>query len=100
MYNTRGTTALWKRQKTLEDDLLVVMKGQIVPVGRVSVGEEGVGGGDAVVVEVDVLGAWDELGLDAGWNNEVGVRGLFATNSRIYTTKYHQGISSQILGQT
>lgn len=79
-----GVLGLWMRVTTddgerkkisRDDDLLVIMKGQIVPVERVTVSEEGVGEGEdgTVVVEIDTEGAWEDLGLDAGWNNEVGI---------------------------
>lgn len=61
------------KKKITRDDLLVVMKGQIIPVDKVDVSDEGIMGDDTVMIDIDTEGAWDELGLDAGWNNEVGI---------------------------
>ena len=66
------------------DDLLVLMKGVVIPPERVKINTEGLGGvslednlerpGARVgVIEIDVQGAWDDLNLDAGWSSEVGV---------------------------
>lgn len=47
------------------DNFLVTLLGQVVPVEFVKLRND--------VVEVDVEGAWDAMGLDAGWSNEVRV---------------------------
>ena len=60
----------WKVQT-----MMVMIQGKPVPEGMVKVNKEGVPEGMAGsgVIEVDVLGAWREMGLDSGWGNEVGV---------------------------
>jgi hypothetical protein len=61
------------------DDLMITVKGQVIPQGRVKITAEGVDAtkGDeyskAGILEVDVEGAWNDLKLDAGWSNEVNV---------------------------
>ncbi|KAJ9652034.1 hypothetical protein H2198_008735 [Neophaeococcomyces mojaviensis] len=63
----------------VDNDLLVLMKGHVVPRERVKVTTEGIDalltgdGGQPGLIEIDAEGAWDDLNLDAGWNNEVGV---------------------------
>ena len=49
------------------DQFMVMLRGLAIPVERVKIDEEN------GVLEVDVQGAWEDLNLDAGWNNEVGV---------------------------
>jgi hypothetical protein len=49
------------------DQFMVMLRGLAIPVERVKIDEEN------GVLEVDVQGAWEDLRLDAGWNNEVGV---------------------------
>lgn len=78
-----GVLGIWvkvsgesEKKINLEDDLLVVMKGQIVPVDTVRVSTDGIGDdnvNDTALIEIDTEAAWDELDLEAGWNNEVGV---------------------------
>ena len=54
-------------EKTVEDDVLVMISEKVVPMHTVKIAEQ------APVLEVNVEAAWDELGLQAGWSNEVRV---------------------------
>ena len=54
-------------QKAVEDDVLVMISEKVVPMRTVKIAEQ------APVLEVDVEAAWDEMGLEAGWSNEVRV---------------------------
>ena len=54
-------------KKSVEDDVLVLVQGKVVPVHTVKIQEQ------SPVLEVDVERAWDEMGLEAGWSNEVRV---------------------------
>jgi hypothetical protein len=49
------------------DPFMVMLRGMAVPPERVKIDDE------HSVLEVDVQGAWKDLNLDAGWNNEVTV---------------------------
>jgi hypothetical protein len=64
-----GVLGIWVSdmgERTVEQ-FMVMLRGQAVPAERVKIdGENG-------VLEVDVQGAWDDLDLNAGWNNELGV---------------------------
>ena len=84
-----GTLGIWISDmglRSIDDDFLVTLLGQVVPRKRVTkrslAPKDGGRNGDeraemeAGVLEVDVLGAWKELGLDSGWSNEVTV-GVF-----------------------
>lgn len=51
--------------KSVEDDVLVMVSEKVVPMHTVTIAEQ------APVLEVDVEAAWDEMGLEAGWSNEV-----------------------------
>lgn len=53
--------------REVERDVMVLMQGRGLPVKTMRKGEEG------SVLEVDVERAWAEMGLEAGWGNEVGV---------------------------
>jgi hypothetical protein len=57
---------------TIEDDFIATIQGQVIPVHTASVSDV-----DPHVLEVDVEAAWQELGLHAGWGNEVEVRIVF-----------------------
>ncbi len=54
-------------EKSVQNDVLVMISGKVVPVHTVRIAEQ------APVLEVDVEKAWDEMGLQAGWSNEVMV---------------------------
>lgn len=88
-----GTLGLWISDldsRSIDDDFLVTILGQVVPRDRVkkrsliSATESASGDGDAegdvegsekqaAILEIDVLGAWKEMKLHSGWSNEVGV---------------------------
>ena len=54
-------------QKSVENDILVMISEKAVPMHTVRIAEQ------APVLEVDVEAAWDEMELEAGWSNEVRV---------------------------
>lgn len=54
-------------EKSVGDDVLVMISEKVVPMHTVKIAEQ------APVLEVDVEAAWDEMGLEAGWSNEVRV---------------------------
>ena len=84
-----GTLGIWfqtagsEKDVSVAEDLLVMMGGKVIPQERVKIMDEGLtrppargdgmGGGKVGMIEIDTEGAWDDLGLEAGWNNEVGV---------------------------
>lgn len=55
------------QSKSLEDDILIMMSGKVIPVHTVTISSE------APVLEIDVEKAWDEMGLEPGWGNEISV---------------------------
>jgi hypothetical protein len=65
-----GTEERWKT-----DDMMVMIQGRAIPMDKVAVTAEGIDASDlgTRILEVDVWGAWKEMELEAGWNNEVGV---------------------------
>ena len=54
--------------RKFEDNLIVIMFGRPVPISCVGVSKT-----CGKVLEVDVERAWKEMGLDAGWSNEVSL---------------------------
>lgn len=58
---------------TIEGDFMVTIQGKPIPPRTVSVSKA-----DPHVVEVDIESAWNEMGLEAGWANEVEVKLYFA----------------------
>lgn len=60
-------------QLTIDGDFMVTIQGQAIPPHTVSVDES-----DPRVFLIDVEAAWKELGLKAGWSNEVEVKVYFA----------------------
>ncbi|KAK5090291.1 hypothetical protein LTR05_000463 [Lithohypha guttulata] len=85
-----GTLGVWfqctgsENAITVDDNLLVLMKGVVIPRKRVSINTDGLDGvsleddtgrpnAKVGLIQIDVQGAWDDTGLEAGWNNEVGV---------------------------
>ncbi|KAI0171635.1 raffinose synthase Sip1 [Pestalotiopsis sp. NC0098] len=58
---------------TIDDDFMVSIQGQAIPPDTVSIDES-----DPHVFLIDVEAAWKELGLKAGWSNEVEVKVYFA----------------------
>ena len=65
-----GTEERWKT-----DGMMVMIQGRAIPMDKVAVTAEGIDASDlgTRILEVDVWGAWKEMELEAGWNNEVGV---------------------------
>ncbi|KAL9621159.1 MAG: hypothetical protein Q9160_004410 [Pyrenula sp. 1 TL-2023] len=59
--------------RDIQRDFFAVMKGQGVSGEFVRRGVGDAGSGKGGVLELDVEGAWDSMGLDAGWGNEVQV---------------------------
>lgn len=65
----------------MDEGFLVTILGKVVPRERVVrkvLGDEGSRTSEesrakAGVLEIDLLGAWEEMGLDSGWSNEVRV---------------------------
>lgn len=57
---------------SIDDDFMVMILGQAVPVETVRVSDK-----DEHVLEVDVATAWEKLGLSSGWSNEVEVKIYF-----------------------
>jgi hypothetical protein len=55
------------------EHMLITMHGRVIPEHTVSVSQGG-GDGEGKVLEIDLESAWKELGLEAGWSNEVAVR--------------------------
>lgn len=53
--------------RSIADDVMVLLSGRAVPLYTVTAGEEG------AVLEIDIKRAWEEMGLEAGWGNEIGV---------------------------
>jgi len=66
-----GVWGLWISALTdlsVEEDFMVLLEGKAVSVEKIKKSAA-----CAYVLEVDVEGAWREMGLKAGWSNEVGV---------------------------
>ena len=59
-------------EKTVAKDVLVLMQGKVIPVEAVKVHKK------ESVLEVDVERAWEEMDLQAGYGNEVGLEVLFS----------------------
>jgi len=57
--------------KLVRDGCLVTLQGAVVPVHTVRVGG---GGGGGKVMEIDLQAAWDEMGLQPLWGDEVNVK--------------------------
>jgi hypothetical protein len=57
---------------TIDDDFMVTIADAPVPRHTVNIAKQ-----NSRVLEVDVLSAWREMGLDAGWSNEVEVKVFF-----------------------
>ena len=64
---TLGVYISTLHDKSVEDDVLVTIRGKVIPVQAVKISDE------APVLEIDVERSWNELGLEPGWSNEVGV---------------------------
>ncbi|KAK9425724.1 putative Raffinose synthase Sip1 [Seiridium unicorne] len=59
-------------QMTIEGDFMVTIQGQPIPPHTVSIDKA-----DEHVLRIDVEAAWKEMGLKAGWSNEVEVKVYF-----------------------
>jgi hypothetical protein len=57
---------------SIQDDFMVTIQGQPIPPYTVAVNKD-----DVHVLDVDIEAAWNELGLDSGWANEVEVKVYF-----------------------
>ena len=57
---------------TIDDDFMVTVTDAPVPRHAVNISKQ-----NAHVLEIDVLSSWREMGLDAGWSNEVVVKVSF-----------------------
>lgn len=55
------------KERSVQEDILIMMGGKVIPVATVAIS------GQAPVLEVDVERAWEEMGLEPGWSNEVMV---------------------------
>ncbi|KAK4218868.1 glycoside hydrolase family 36 protein [Rhypophila decipiens] len=61
-----------EKESSIQEHLMVTMQGQPLPPHTVSVNKV-----DGHILEVDIETAWKELGLEAGWANEVEVKIYF-----------------------
>lgn len=52
---------------SVEDNVLITIRGKVIPQHTVTVSEQ------TPVLEVDIEKAWNEMELEPGWGNEVGV---------------------------
>ena len=57
---------------SINDDFMITIQGQPIPVETVRVSEH-----DEHVLEVDVERAWKEMKLQSGWSNEVETKVYF-----------------------
>ena len=64
---TLGIYVSTLHKKSVENDVLIMISEKVVPMHTVKIAEQ------APVLEVDVEAAWNEMGLEAGWSNEVRV---------------------------
>jgi len=55
------------------EDLMVTIQGQPIPPHTVSINTT-----DKHVLDIDIESAWDEMGLESGWSNEVEVKVYYA----------------------
>ncbi|KAH6650572.1 glycoside hydrolase superfamily [Chaetomium tenue] len=62
---------------SLNDDFMVTIQGQPIPPHTASVSKQ-----DGHVLDVDIETAWNEMGLESGWANEVQVKVYFALEKR------------------
>lgn len=90
-----GTLGIWISNmglRSIDDDFLITILGQVVPREKVTkrtLASEGDSGDeddaerDAGLLEIDVLGAWKDMKLDSGWSNEVTVDVLIQGGDRL-----------------
>ncbi|KAH6853927.1 glycoside hydrolase superfamily [Chaetomium sp. MPI-CAGE-AT-0009] len=62
---------------SVNDDFMVTIQGQPIPPHTASVSKQ-----DERVLDVDIEAAWNEMGLESGWANEVQVKVYFALEKR------------------
>lgn len=61
------------------EDLMIMIQGKAIPQGTVKISTNGIHsnegweGAKPGLIEIDIQAAWEEMGLDAGYGNEVGV---------------------------
>lgn len=71
-----GVLGIWlsdvKSRSRKVDDLMILIQGKPVPPSVVAFGTENVPEGSGVL-EINIEAAWNEMELDPGWSNEVGV---------------------------
>jgi hypothetical protein len=61
---------------SIENDFLITIQGQTIPVRTVSVSKQ-----NQHVLEIDVETAWKEMKLDSGWANELTVKVYFSARN-------------------
>jgi hypothetical protein len=54
--------------------MMITISGKVLPVHTISISKA-----SKQVLEIDLENAWKELGLEAGWNNEVQVKIYIST---------------------
>ncbi len=98
-----GTMGIWisdLEERSIDEGFLITILGKVVPRKRVvrkilsvegnrTLGEEGKA--KAGVLEIDLLGAWKEIGLDSGWSNEVRVGVFIHSEKRKDGAENNQG---------
>jgi len=57
---------------SVKEDFMATIQGQVIPPHTVSVDKA-----DGRVLRVDVETAWNQMGLESGWSNEVHVKVYF-----------------------
>lgn len=57
---------------SIGNDLMATIQGQVIPTHTVSV--DGV---DGRILRVDIETAWNVMGLESGWSNEVEIKVYF-----------------------
>lgn len=54
---------------SIQDEFMITIQGQPIPPHTVAVNRM-----DSHVLDIDIESAWKEMGLEAGWSNEVEVK--------------------------
>lgn len=62
---------------SIMDEFMVTIQGQPLPPHTVSLNKA-----DEHVLDVDIETAWNEMGLESGWANEVEVKVYFAMEKK------------------
>lgn len=68
-------SVLWNLD--IERDFLILLKGKVIPLHTARVSEQ-----NPLVLEIDAERAWEEMGLVAGWGNEVDVEVFLGGGSK------------------